>query len=266
MRVSPRNLACRGGPRHKTLVPYATCQPNTGHLSFGFPEEPQAQPRMKESTETSDAQPVVFVVDDDPSVRKALARLLRARGLSVRTFESAASFLESSPLAESACVLVDLQMPQTNGLALQERMTDLGMLFPVVFVTGHGGVPESVRAMKGGAVDFLQKPFNEDVLIGAIEQGLELHADRKRSQKATEDAGERLSRLTPRETQVMELVAAGLRNQAVAERLGISLQTVKGHRGRVMRKLQADSLPDLVRLVESRAGRGTAIEGQTTRG
>jgi len=122
-------------------------------------------------------------------------------------------------------------------------------------VTGHGDVPATVRAMKAGAVDFLQKPFDEGLLMEAIGQALTLHAERLQSQSKTDDVGERLARLTPRESQVMELVAAGLRNRAVAFELGISERTVKVHRGRVMKKLQTDSLPDLVRLVQVRDGR-----------
>jgi len=134
-------------------------------------------------------------------------------------------------------------------------MKDRGILFPIVFVTGHGDVPATVRAMKAGAVDFLQKPFDEGALMEAIGQALTLHAKRRRALSRTDEVGERLARLTPRESQVMELVAAGMRNRAVAQELGISERTVKVHRGRVMKKLHLDSLPDLVRLVGIRDGR-----------
>jgi FixJ family two-component response regulator len=199
---------------------------------------------------------VVFVVDDDASVRTAVARLLGARGFDVLLFESGEAFLDADPQSESACVLLDLQMPGLTGLAMQEQMNDRDMLFPVVFVSGHADVPATVRAMKAGAVDFLQKPFDEGDLMGAIDQALALHAKRVDRLGRSEDIGSRLARLTPREAQVMELVVAGLRNRAVAVELGISERTVKVHRGRVMKKLQADSLPDLVRLVELRDEHG----------
>jgi FixJ family two-component response regulator len=210
---------------------------------------------MTKEAKGIDGKPVVFVVDDDAGVRKAVSRLLRTRGMHVEVFDSGESFLEADPRAESACILLDLQMPGLTGLALQDRLTERGILFPIVFVTGHGDVPATVRAMKAGAVDFLQKPFDEGALMEAIGDALTLHAERRHALSRTDDVVERLARLTPRESQVMELVAAGLRNRAVASQLGISERTVKVHRGRVMKKLHLDSLPDLVRLVEIRDGR-----------
>lgn len=215
---------------------------------------------MSTEARPSGHKSLVFVVDDDASVRKAVARLLRARGLDVEVFESGEAFLEANPQSDSACVLLDLQMPGLTGLAMQERMNEQDLPFPVVFVSGHADVPASVRAMKAGAVDFLQKPFDEEDLMDAIEQALALHAKRVERMGRSEDVGARLARLTPRETEVMELVAAGLRNRAVAVELGISERTVKVHRGRVMKKLQADSLPDLVRLVELRDGHRVPFE------
>lgn len=216
--------------------------------------------RMNESADPFDASPVVFVVDDDPSVRRAVSRLLRVRGMRVKTFASARDFLEAAPEASLACVLLDLRMPGLNGLEMQDRMSRAGILFPIVFITGHGDVPTSVSAMKAGAVDFLLKPFGDEALMSAIDQALRLHSRRRKYEVATQEVVARLARLTPRETDVMELVAAGLRNRSVARELGISERTVKIHRGRVMKKLEVTSLPDLVRMVGIRDGRGAIAD------
>jgi len=216
---------------------------------------------MTESADPLDASPVVFVVDDDAGVRRAFSRLLRVRGMRVETFGSARAFLEAAPEASSGCVLLDLRMPGLNGLELQRRMAEAGILFPVVFVTGHGDVPTCVSAMKAGAVDFLQKPFGDEALMTAIEQALRLHGKRRRSQSVSDDVDARLARLTPRETDVMELVVTGLRNRSVARELGISERTVKIHRGRVMKKVEANSLPDLVRMVQIRDGPDPLADG-----
>ena len=215
---------------------------------------------MTESADPLDASPVVFVVDDDAGVRRAFSRLLRVRGMRVETFGSARAFLEAAPEASSGCVLLDLRMPGLNGLELQHRMAEAGILFPVVFVTGHGDVPTCVSAMKAGAVDFLQKPFGDEALMTAIEQALRLHGKRRQSQSVSDDVDARLARLTPRETDVMDLVVTGLRNRSVARELGISERTVKIHRGRVMKKVEANSLPDLVRMVQIRDGRDPSAD------
>lgn len=198
------------------------------------------------------ASPSAFVVDDDSSVRTAVSRLLRSHGMKVQVFESASAFLEDLPDVPSGCVLLDLRMPGFGGLALQQRMIEEGVLYPIIFITGDGDVRTSVQAMKAGAVDFLQKPFDEDTLMSAVNQALILHDERMQRHVEASNVQARLQRLTPRETEVLELVAAGLRNRAVAEELGISERTVKVHRGRVMKKLDASSLPELVRLVETR--------------
>lgn len=176
----------------------------------------------------------------------------------MRTFESAPAFLEAAPLVDHGCLLLDLQMPGTNGLALQQELIDRHVDYPVVFITGYATVATSVEAMKAGAVDFLEKPFDADELMAAVERALALHTERRTKHAERSDVGRKLARLTPRETEVMELVASGLKNKAVADELGISERTVVVHRGRVMKKLEVASLPALVRLVERRGADGGA--------
>jgi RNA polymerase sigma factor (sigma-70 family) len=206
---------------------------------------------VREQTDPTPTPPVVFVVDDDPGIRKAFSRLLRSRGLSARTFDSAAAFLAAAPEAERGCVLLDLQMPKVGGLALQRELIERGVDYPVVFITGYATVATSVDAMKSGAVDFLEKPFDPDELMAAVQRALALHGEERSKTAEAREVGRRLARLTPRETEVMELVVGGLKNREVAERLGISERTVVVHRGRVMKKLEVDSLAALVRLVEA---------------
>lgn len=199
---------------------------------------------------SSNESGVVFLVDDDPGVRTALSRLLRSHGITVRAYDSATAFLDDLPESDCCCVLLDVKMPDLTGPDLQARMADLGIRYPIVFITGYGNVPTSVRAMKAGAVDFLEKPFDERELLAAIDRGLALHRRLGRDHEANELLRHRTSRLTPREVQVMQLVASGSRNKHVAEQLGITVRTVKAHRGQVMKKMEARSLPELVRMVE----------------
>lgn len=189
--------------------------------------------------------PVVCVVDDDVSVRESLEPLIRSAGWQPETFVSAEDFLARLPIEGPCCLVLDLSLPNLNGLDLQKRIAGRGM--PIVFITGYGDVPTTVQAMKGGAVEFLTKPFADDVLLDAIEQALE----RSRSALAQE-AGLRAlrhdhARLTPREREIMALVTSGLLNKQIATELGISVITVKAHRGRVMRKMHVNSLADLVK-------------------
>src|SRR6478752_4930619 len=200
--------------------------------------------------------PVVFVVDDDVSVRESLEMLICAAGWQPETFVSAEEFLARLPIEGPCCIVLDLSLPNLNGLDLQQRIAGTGM--PVVFITGYGDVPTTVQAMKGGAVEFLTKPFADDVLLVAIEQALE----RSRSTLAHE-AGLRTLRddhalLTPREREIMALVTAGLLNKQIAIKLGISEITVKAHRGRVMRKMHVQSLADLVRAAAALVGLPTS--------
>ena len=198
----------------------------------------------------SDAEAIVFVIDDDESIREALKSLIRSVGLSVETFASAQDFLQRERSDVAACLILDVRMPGLSGLDLQRDLTDANIHIPIIFITGHGDIPMSVRAMKAGAVEFLTKPFRDQDLLDAIQQALDRDR-RARSQQA--DSADLLSRfhsLTPRETEVFELVVKGLLNKQIALQLGTSEITIKLHRRQVMEKMQADSLADLVRMSE----------------
>ena len=192
------------------------------------------------------ATSIVFVVDDDISVRESLELLIRSAGWRSETFASAHEFLARPRVAMPSCLVLDVSLPDLNGLELQKRVADDRTDMPIIFITGHGDVPMTVQAMKAGAVEFLTKPFGDEVLLGAIRNALE------RSRLALDrEAGIRMLResyalLTPRERQVMALVVSGLLNKQVGGELGISEITVKAHRGQVMRKMKANSLPELV--------------------
>jgi FixJ family two-component response regulator len=190
----------------------------------------------------------VYVVDDDASVRKSVGRLLRTAGLQVEVFASADEFLAHPPSDESACLLLDLKMPGRNGLELQEALVAARKPIPIVFVSGHGDIPASVRAMKGGAVDFLTKPYSVEELLEAVERAMAKDKRDRREQAQVTELESRARALTPREAEVLRLVVRGLLNKQVAAELGISEKTVKVHRARVMHKMRADSMADLVRM------------------
>lgn len=191
----------------------------------------------------------VCIVDDDASVRKALGRLLRAHGYSVEEFGSATAYLETAR-AHDGCLILDVQMPGLDGLSLQEEILARDMNPSIIFITAHGDVPKSVRAMKRGAIDFLQKPFEESDLLRALSAAIATDRER-RGQRAERGAiKDRVERLTPREREVFERVILGRLNKEIASELGVSEKTVKAHRARVMRKMEADSLAHLVRMAQ----------------
>jgi FixJ family two-component response regulator len=193
----------------------------------------------------------VFLVDDDSSVRKALARLIRAAGYKIETFASAHEFFQSKPeTAGVACLVLDVRLPGLNGLELQKALQTANVTIPIIFITGHGDIPMSVQAMKAGAVDFLPKPVREEALLPAIEQALARAARQCAEADELVDVQRRVESLTPREREVMALVVSGMLNKQIAYELGTVEKTIKVHRSRVMDKMAVDSLAELVRLAE----------------
>ncbi len=192
----------------------------------------------------------VFVVDDDQAVRRSLERLIRSAGLNVETYSSATEFLEKPPSSGAGCVVLDVRMPGMTGPELFDRMAEQGFSLPVVFLTGHGDVPTGVQAMKKGAVDFLLKPVDDEVLLQVIRQAVARHAAEQARDQVRQGIQDRLCRLSPREREVMEHVIRGQLNKQIAFDLGISEKTVKVHRGRVMAKMEAGSVAELVRLCD----------------
>jgi FixJ family two-component response regulator len=192
----------------------------------------------------------VFVVDDDPSVRGAVGRLLKSVGLRVAAFASADDFLRYPIPDGPACVILDLCIPGLDGLAVQRALAERVASPPVVFITGHGDIPQSVCAMKAGAVDFLPKPFNNRDLLAAVRSALSRHQSVRQSATELAELRRRVDSLSPREREVMAFVVSGMLNKQIAHRLGVSEKTIKAHRARVMEKMEADSLADLVRMAE----------------
>ena len=202
------------------------------------------QPRMAET------QAIVFVVDDDASVREAVERLVRSAGLRVEAFASAEEFLTRPKPDAPSCLVLDMQLPDLSGLDLQRRMAEASNDIPIVFITGHGDIPTTVRAMKAGAVEFLTKPLVEGDLLESIRHAIARDRADRRHHADTADLRARFASLTPREEEVMAWVVTGLLNKQIARELGISEETVKVHRGHAMRKMQADSVAELVRMSE----------------
>ena len=198
----------------------------------------------------STAKATVFVVDDDASVRKMLVRLIQTAGMEVKSFASAQEFLDHGPPESPACVVLDVQMPGLSGLDLQAELNSRNIRTPIIFITGHGNIPTSVKAMKGGAVDFLTKPFKITDLLGIIQEALKKDERLQAARAETVEVQSRIQTLTPREHEVLGLVAKGLLNKQIAAELGAAESTVKIHRGRVMQKMHVQSVADLVRAVE----------------
>jgi FixJ family two-component response regulator len=204
-----------------------------------------------------EAAPVVFVVDDDEELRLALDNLFRSVGLQARLFGSAAEFLKAGPADAPGCLVLDIRLPGMSGLEFQAQLGRTGNELPIVFMTGHGDVPMSVRAMKAGAVDFLTKPFRDQDMLDAVAAAIETDRQRRAAAEAGRDVRARFESLSPREREVMTLVTRGLMNKQVAGELGLSEITVKLYRAQAMRKMSADTLADLVRMAEQLALHGT---------
>jgi FixJ family two-component response regulator len=193
---------------------------------------------------------IVFVVDDDPSMRGALEDLVSTVGLEVRAFAAPQEFLQSKPSDALGCLVLDVRLPGMSGLTFQKELAKEGLALPVIFITGHGDIPMSVRAMKAGAVEFLTKPFHDQDLLDAIHTAIERDRKRRREAVRLGELRERFATLTERERQIMTLVVIGRANKQIAAELNLSEMTVKVHRGQVMRKMHAGSLPELVRMAD----------------
>jgi FixJ family two-component response regulator len=201
-------------------------------------------------TRNSTLVQTVFVIDDDASIRKSLSRLLRSADYTVETFPSAEEFLRREHFDGVGCILLDVKMPGLSGMDLQEELSKADYHMPIIFITGHGNIPMSVRAMKKGAVDFLTKPFDSKELLQTIEKAIEKDTEARAEYDETLNIRRRMELLTPREIETLPYIITGMLNKQIALKLGIAEKTVKVHRGRIMEKLQANSVAELVRLAE----------------
>ncbi len=191
----------------------------------------------------------VFVVDDDQAMRKSLKWLIESVGMKVESYASAVEFIRNYYPGRSGCLLLDVRMPGMSGLDLQEQFIRQNIKIPIIIITGHGDVPMAVRAMKAGAVDFIEKPFNDEFLLDSIRRALALDVQQRTFQAQRAEIAARLAHLTPREHEVMEMVTNGKSNKEIANQLGVSTKTVEAHRARVMEKMEASALAELVRMV-----------------
>jgi FixJ family two-component response regulator len=195
-------------------------------------------------------QPVVFVIDDDPSMRDSLQDLLQSVGMEARVFRSTQEFLRAERPDAPGCLVLDVRLPGQSGLDFQRTLATSGIELPIVFISGHGDIPMTVRAMKAGAVEFLAKPFRDQDLLDAIQGGIERDRARRGDAALVAQLRERFASLTEREREIMALVVAGRQNKQIAAELGVSEVTVKAHRGQIVRKMRARSLPELVRMAD----------------
>jgi FixJ family two-component response regulator len=198
----------------------------------------------------SPALPTVFIIDDDRGMRQAIQDLVESVGLRAEAFATAEEFLRRQRIGDPSCIVLDVRLPQMSGLDFQRRLAETGVQIPIIFITAHGDVPMSVRAMKSGAVEFLTKPFRDQDLVDAIQQALQRDCAAREQQAAIQDLQERYHALTAREREVMALVVCGMLNKQIAYEIGASEATVKVHRGHVMQKLQAGSVVELVRMAD----------------
>jgi len=200
---------------------------------------------------TSAEEPIVFVVEDDASMRRALTNLFQSVGLEVEVFGSASEMLENKLPDVASCLVLDIRLPGLSGLDFQTELAKAGIHIPIIFMTGHGDIPMSVRAMKGGAVDFLTKPFRDQDMLDAVVSAIERDRKRRESDKIITNLQALLETLTPREREILALVSSGLMNKQIAAELGLAEITVKIHRGHIMKKMGSKSLADLVRKAET---------------
>lgn len=198
----------------------------------------------------SESEPIVFVVDDDPSVRSAIERLIGTVGLQVQLFGSAQEFLASKLPNVPSCLVLDIRLPGISGLGLQRQLVEANVQIPIIFITSHGDVPMTVRAMKAGAVEFLTKPFHDQDLLDAIHLALEKDRGRRQLEAELTALRERFESLSPREREVVAMVVSGMLNKQIAAQIGTAENTVKIHRSRAMEKMQANSLADLVKMIQ----------------
>jgi FixJ family two-component response regulator len=199
---------------------------------------------------TTEALPTVFIVDDDRGLRQAIHDLVESVGLRAESFASSEDFLRAKRMNRPSCLVLDVRLPQMSGLDFQQRLTETGIQIPIIFITAHGDIPMSVRALKSGALEFLTKPFRDQDLLDAIHQALERDRVAREQQSEIHSLQERVRTLTTREREVMNLVVSGMLNKQIASEIGTSEATVKIHRGNVMRKMKAGSVVDLVRMAD----------------
>jgi FixJ family two-component response regulator len=198
----------------------------------------------------TEPQPIVFIIDDDISVREGISDLLRSVGLGVQTFASTQEFVDSKRPDAPGCIILDVRLPGRSGLELQQTLGQLGIQLPVIFISGHGDIPISVRAMKSGAMEFLTKPINEQELLDAVQAGIERDRANRQDNVLATELRARFNSLTPREREIMSLVVSGNLNKQIGFQVGLSEMTVKVHRSHMMQKMQAKSLVDLVRMAD----------------